>query len=65
MLLEGEFKETSVERCIYHLYSLVHKAGITRSSIEYMNRIQVPEYGILQLSVNFVQVGESECYKMI
>ena len=79
VLLEGEFEEASVERCIYHLYSLVRKAGITRSSIGYMNRMlwrsttlvwrkssqsQVPEYGNLQLSVNFVQVGEFECCKV-
>ena len=39
VLLEEEFIEVSVERCIYHLYSLVRKAGITRSSIGYMNRM--------------------------
>ena len=79
VLLEGEFKEASVERRIYHLYSLVYKIGITRSSIGYINRMsgrsltlvwrkssqsQVPEYGNLQLSVNFVQVDEFECCKV-
>ena len=79
-LLEEEFIEASVKRRIYHLYSLVCKTGKIRNSIGYMNRMlwrsttliwressqsQVPEYGNLQLSVNFVQVGESECYKMI
>ena len=78
VLFEGEFKEASVERRTCHLYSLVCKAG-TRSSIGYMNRMlwrsttlvwrkssqsQVPEYKNLQLSVNFVQVGEFECCKV-
>ena len=79
VLLEEKCKEVSVERRIYHLYSLVYKIGITRSSIGYINRMswrsltlvwrkssqsQVPEYGNLQLSVNFVQVDEFECCKV-
>ena len=39
VLLEEKCKEVSVERRIYHLYSLVYKIGITRSSIGYINRM--------------------------
>ena len=79
VLLEEEFIEVSVERSIYHLFSLVCKTDKIRNTTEYMNRrlwrsttliwressqSQVPEYGNLQLSVNFVQVGELECCRM-